>query len=391
MPWKKKDIVEQRCELVKQILAGSVPVMELCRKGRISRQTAYKWLRRYRRARYRGLRDKPRKPLCLRGKTKPLWLRRIRRARKKRPTWGARKLWQLLSEKYGRRGAPSATTINRWLKKWGLARGRPRRRRGPVILRKPLHKPKSSHEVWTVDFKGWFRAGDGSKVLPLTVRDLFSRYGLAVTSLRTNGLAETRREFERLFKKHGIPERIRCDNGIPFGGGGPAGLTQLSVWWVKLGIEVEFITPGCPYQNGSHEQFHRVYKAEAAKNPQCNGRLQEQENSRWLRDYNTRRPHQGLGMKRPAELFKKNRRRMPKKLKPWKYPKGWEVRRVKRNGEISWQGEKRLVGGAFAREQVGMKKIREGVWRVYFRQILVGVLHENEKGSVRLAKYRRAR
>jgi transposase InsO family protein len=126
---------------------------------------------------------------------------------------------------------------------------------------------RDCHEVWTVDFKGWYRTGDGRRVDPLTVRDLHSSYILRIGLLTGQGLAQTRREFDRIFREHGLPERIRCDNGTPFGGGGPTGLTRLSAWWFRLEIAVEFTTPGRRCENGAHEQFHRVYKAEVARSP----------------------------------------------------------------------------------------------------------------------------
>src|ERR1051325_5019002 len=171
---------------------------------------------------------------------------------------GGRKLRHTLASRFGA-GAPSVAAINRWLKRWGLAAGRPRRRRGPQLWRKQLRPARCCHDIWTVDFKGWYRTGDGRRVEPLTVRDLYSRYILEIKLLRRQSLAQTRMEFKQLFRTHGLPKSIRCDNGTPFGGAGPTGLTRLSAWWVKLGIEVEFISPGRPDENGAHEQFHRIY------------------------------------------------------------------------------------------------------------------------------------
>ena len=172
MPWKTKSKEEQRFDLVRQIAAGQLSVSELCRRFRISRQTAYKWQKRYRQKKLAGLRDRSRRPLYLAGQTSAQWLRRVRRSRHRHPTWGARKLRHELIGRLGCRGAPSLATISRWLKRWGLSRGRPRRLRGPLILRAPLHQARECHEVWTVDFKGWYRTGDGTRVEPLTVRDL---------------------------------------------------------------------------------------------------------------------------------------------------------------------------------------------------------------------------
>ena len=206
--------------------------------------------------------------------------------------------------------------------------------------------------------------------------------------LGNQSIEGTRAEFVKIFRKYGLPRRIRCDNGAPFGGGGPTGLTRLSAWWVKLGIEVEFITPGRPCENGAHEQFHRVYKAEVAKNPARRPGEQQRRSNRWLRCYNEDRPHEALGMEVPAGRYRRSQRRMPKVVKPWTYPEGWVRRWVKGSGEIAWRGKRRFVGESFVRDYVGLKMIRWGVWRVYFGPILVGELHEKERGNIRRAKYR---
>lgn len=386
MPWKLNDKVEQRYKLVRQIMAGESSVRKLCEHFEVSRQTAYKWLGRYRHGRLRGLNDQSRKPLLAAGRTTVLWLRRVRAERLKRPTWGPRKLRDRLSRQFDAESVPATATISRWLKRWGLARGRRRRLAGPVILRKALHVPEACHEVWTVDFKGWYRTGDGQRVEPLTVRDLYSRFIFEILLLESISIKPTRQAFVEIFRKHGLPERIRCDNGTPFGGVGATGLTRLSAWWVKLGIVVEFITPGCPGENGAHEQMHRVYKAEVVNKPARTRRQQQLRTWRWVVDYNHQRGHEALKMKRPAELFTRNPRPW-KKPEAWAYPAGWERRWVKGNGEITRDGIRRFVGEAFVRDFVGLKPKAAGRWEVYFGPMLVGELRENERGGIRMAKY----
>jgi transposase InsO family protein len=388
MPWKTKNQQEQRYELVRAIKAATEPIAEVSRRWRVSRKTAYKWLNRYRRLGLRGLWDESRRPERMTRRTARSWLERLRRLRRRHPTWGARKLHHRLRQETPGEGLPAVSTVSRWLKRWGLAKGQPRRRAGPMVLRPKLCPAQKANDVWTIDFKGCYRTGDGTRVDPLTVRDLYSRYGIGVALLLNQSIGLTRPELIKIFKEYGLPRRIRCDNGSPFGGGGPTGLTRLSAWWVKLGIEVEHITPGRPSENGAHEQFHRVYKAEVAKNPARRRGEQQRRSNRWLRCYNEERPHEALGMEVPASRYRKSRRRMPKLIKPWTYPKGWVKRWVKGNGEITWRGRRRFVGEAFVQDYVGLKRIRWGVWRVYFGPILVGELHERERGNIRTAKYR---
>jgi putative transposase len=389
MPWKFTRKEEQRFDLVRQMMAGELSVSELCRRFKISRQTAYKWHNLYRRGRLEGLRDRSRRPRHFARLVSLLWRRRLRRWRERHPSWGGRKLRHELVRRFGADKAPSVASITRWLQRWGLSRGRPRRRSGPRVRRHPLRQAARCHEVWTVDFKGWFYTGDGTRVEPLTVRDLYSRYGLAIVLLRKQSIAQTRAAFEQIFAEHGLPRCIRCDNGSPFGAGIYSGLTRLSVWWVKLGIKVDFITPGRPCENGAHEQFHGVYKAEVAADPAATPADQQSKSNHWLRLYNQKRPHEALNMKRPVELFRKNRRKMPAVLKPWKYPARWERRRVKANGEISWRGQDRYVGQAFAAEDVALKPLPGKRWRIYLGPIMVGELREKERGSIRLARYGR--
>ena len=386
MPWKTKSEQEQRYELVRAMEAGTETITDLSRRWQVSRKTAYKWLERYQQGGMHGLADQSRRPERVTRRTPRYWLERLRRLRKKRPTWGARKLHHRLGKESGT-GLPAVATLSRWHKRWGLAKGKRRRLSGPVVLRLGVRAARRANEVWTVDFKGWYRTGDGTRVDPLTVRDLYSRYGLRVALLKDQSVAVSQREFGRLFRQYGLPQRIRCDNGVPFGGGGPTGLTRLSAWWVKLGIEVEFTTPGRPCENGAHEQFHRVYKAEVASNPTKRRAEQQRRSNRWLRRYNEERAHEALKMDVPAAYYARSRRRLPETIKPWKYPKGWMRRWVKGNGEISWRGARRFIGEAFIRDYVGLKPVRRGVWRVYFGSILVGELHENEQGNIRTSKY----
>ena len=139
------------------------------------------------------------------------------------------------------------------------------------------------------------------------------------------------------------------------GGGRPTGLARPGAWWIRLGIAVEFMTPGRPRENGAHEQFHRVYKAEVARSPAWNRTGQQRRSTRWLRDYNRERPHEGLGMEVPAGRYRKNRRRLPGHVPPWPYAAGWERRWVRGNGEINWRGNRRHVGEAFAERHVSLR------------------------------------
>jgi transposase InsO family protein len=318
------------------------------------------------------------------------WLDRIRRCKGQHSSWGAPKIYWLLNKRFGPKGLPSEPAISRWLELWGLTRRRRVGiRKGVSIPRPALTAAKLPNDVWTVDFKGWFRTGDGTKVEPLTVRDLASRYVLDFCLMPRQNVSAARLAFERIFQENGIPRVIRGDNGSPFGSTGPLGLTRLSAWWVKLGIRVEFIEPGHPEQNGAHEQMHRVYKAETLQPASASVRGQKRRTRRWCWEYNYQRPHEALEMGVPGDYYRKSRHRMPDRMKPWKYPAGWETRLVKGNGMISLDGRSRFVGEAFEKERVGLKRLHPGKWQVYFGPLLAGELHDVDSGGIRAVVYRK--
>jgi transposase InsO family protein len=303
-----------------------------------------------------------------------------------------RKLRWSLGRRFGKGWLPSEAAIGRWLKGWRLTRKRRRpAHKGPVKERPRLTVAKSPNEVWTVDFKGWFRTGDGSRVEPLTIRDLASRYLLGVVLLKRQSVEGCQRAFREIFRRYGLPLAIRVDNGSPFGATGALGLTRLSAWWVKLGIRVEFMDPGCPEQNAAHEQMHRVYQEEVAEPAARSMRGQRARTARWVRHYNWERPHEALGMGVPGQFYHKSRRKMPRHLEHWRYESGWETRRVKGKGMISFDGRGRFIGEAFEGERVGLKRSRAGVWEVYFGPHLIGELWDCETSGIRAVWYRKGR
>ena len=245
MPWKNNSDKEQRWEFVQLAMQSKTGLAELCRRFGISRKTAYKWIARFKEDGRRGLRDQKRSAHRIHNRPKKKWFDRIRRCKAQHPSWGAPKIHWLLKSRFGRKGLPAQAAISRWLQQWGLTRRRRVRvRKGAAILRPALQEARHPNDVWTVDFKGSFRTGDGVRVEPLTVRDLASRFILAFWLLACQNVKVARLVFEAVFRQYGIPLVIRCDNGSPFGSTGALGLTRLSAWWLKLGIRVEFIEPG---------------------------------------------------------------------------------------------------------------------------------------------------
>ena len=388
MSWKELSCVVRRLQFVKLALKGQQSMSQLCRRFGMSRKSGYKWKARFAREGPRGLRDRACRPRRSPRQTSSKWLIRIRRMRRRYRSWGRRKLAARLRKEHPRQAVPCARTVGKWLRRMKLSR-RARRRsaRGPQLQPGGLTVARRSNQVWTVDFKGWFRTGDGQRVEPLTVRDAFSRYLLTVRLFPEQSWERVRRVFSQLFRKHGYPRVIRADNGSPFGSKGPAGLTRLSAWWTALGIRVEFIAPGHPEQNGSHEQMHRVLKAETTRPASCHLPAQQRRLKRWSKIYNWIRPHEALRQRAPAEVY------CPKPVPPrsarLSYRPGWAVRRVRSNGEIRWQGRKRFVGEAFVGYRIGLKHKGRGKWEVYFAGLLIGELWGSDPGGIRPASYAR--
>lgn len=388
MSWKEIISVVRRLEFVKLALKAQQSMSQLCRTYKISRKTGYQWKERFEGEGRSGLRERSSRPHRVPRQTSAVWVKRIRQMRRRHWSWGSRKLAVRLRQRYGWEGAPAARTIGDWLKRLKLSRsGRRRSRRGPELKRGALTAGTRSNRVWTVDFKGWFRTQDGQRVEPLTVRDLFSRYVLSIRLLKDQSWEGVRGVFLGLFARYGYPDVIRVDNGGPFGSTGPAGLSRLSAWWSALGIQVQFIAPGRPDQNGAHEQMHRILKAETTKPASRNLRSQQRRINRWIAIYNQVRPHEGLKQQAPGALYRW--KRAPARRPALKYPPGWQVRRVRSNGQIRWQGRKRYVGEAFVGYPVALRQSGQGQWTVRFASLVIGELWESDCGGIRPARYGR--
>lgn len=373
---------------MKLALKAQQSMSQLCRLFGFSRKSGYKWRARFEQEGAQGLRDRQRQPHRSPQQLSSQWESKVRRLRRQHRSWGSRKLAAGLGKLYPRKKVPSARTIDYWLKRLKLTSRRSRRyRRGPQLPRLSLTAPVRSNQVWTVDFKGWFRTQDGRRVEPLTVRDLYSRYLLEVKLLENQGWRPVQRVFKRLFAKYGYPLIIRVDNGQPFGSTGPLGLSRLSAWWTALGIEVQFIAPGHPEQNGGHEQMHRVLKAETTRPASSNPRAQQRRTNRWVWTYNELRPHQALGHRTPAEVYRRGVVQVREVT--LSYPKVWAIRRVRSNGQIKWRGRKRFIGEAFIGYSVGLKRAGRKKWQVRFGGLLIGELWESDQGGMRPASYMR--
>jgi putative transposase len=391
MPWKELLVSEARARFVLACREKGESFASLCRQFGISRKSGYKWLKRYREGGVRALGDASRRPHYCAKAYRCFWRERLCRVRKAHPDWGPKKLQWLLRKTFpGSKRIPAVSTLGLWLAQSNLVGKRKRRARpGPVLPWKALRVARQCNDVWSMDFKGWFRTGDGRRCEPLTVRDVHSRFVLAVVLLPNQSDAAVRRALLPVFRRYGLPKAIRVDNGAPFGGQGALGLSRLSVWWLRLGITVEFIRPAHPQDNSAHEQMHRILKAGTAAPPARTLRAQKRRIGAWIRCYNQERPHESLGQQVPARFYRRSPRQMPRRLKEVSYPQNWKVRRVRNRGHIKWQGRQRFVGRAFVGQLVGLETIASGSHKVYLDRHLIGLLYAQDLTGMRPASIAR--
>jgi transposase InsO family protein len=290
-------------------------------------------------------------------------------------SWGPRKLVYWLKQHYPDRSWPAISTAGNILKQAGLVKNRKKRSRTPPYTQ-PFQECLEPNLVWSADYKGQFKTGDGQLCYPLTITDNYSRYILGCTALRHPNYIGSKPVFESIFKKFGLPAAIRTDNGAPFASTGLGGLSSLSVWFIKLGIKPERIKAGSPQENGRHERMHRSLKAATAKPPKGSHREQQKAFNVFISEFNNERPHEALGMRTPACCHKLSLRSYPEKLPEITYQGNYLIRQVRHNGEIKWKGEKVYVSAALAKEPVALKQKGEHLWEIYYSTYLLGILDE---------------
>src|SRR5579859_384138 len=372
MPWRESCAMDERVSFVDEHLSGVWTMTELCQAYGISRKTGYKWVERFRVGGRCGLLERSRAPRVHGRATPELLAEAIVGLRLERPTWGPRKIIAKLSQREPGVEWPAASTAGEILKRAGLVGARRYRRGAPPRLGE-LTTPLHANHVWGVDHKGWVRLGDGSRVEPLTMTDGFSRYLIGVAATRGTTVEEAKPLFDRAFRDHGLPEVIRSDNGVPFASSSVTGLTELAVWWIKLGIRHERIDPGSPQQNGRHERFHFTL-LEAMRPAEPDRAAQARRFEAFARDYNEERPHQSLGQRAPASFYSPSPRKMPERLPEPNYPAQAAVRQVRGNGMIKWQGETIFISSALEGEAVAVEETASGHWQVRFFDVPIGII-----------------
>jgi transposase InsO family protein len=357
----------------------------VCRRFGVSRRVGYKWVERYDKGGVDGLKDQPRAPHRCPHRTPDEARDALIELRKEFPTWGPKKLRDVLLGRRPELRLPAPSAIGEILKGAGLVRPPRRRVKTPPSLL-PLAPGEQPNDLWCVDFKGYFALGDESRCYPLTITDHVSRYLLKCEGLAQPRETPVRVHFERVFREFGVPLRIRSDNGPPFASTGLGGLSALSVWWMKLGILPERIEPGQPQQNGRHERMHKTLKAEATMPAQATLVEQQRVFDRFRGIYNDVRPHEALGQKTPASRYFPSTRPMPERLRSPEYSDAMKVRRLDAHGALCFGGKPFSFCTVLAGEPVGLELVEEDTWEVFYGPILLAELRVRARGEVVLRR-----
>ncbi len=367
--------MDERLKFVARLLDGEKMAV-LCREFEISRKTGYKVWNRYKDCGLTGLTDRCRRPYRQANQLPFQIENRIVQLKQDHPSWGAPKIREKLRRLELGICLPAISTVHAVLDRHGLVkrRGRKRVRAQGTALSRPV----APNDLWCADYKGEFMLADRRYCYPLTVTDFASRYLLSCEALGNTQERYAFSVFERVFKEFGLPRAIRTDNGVPFACARAIfGLSKLSVWWLRLGIDIERIKPGHPQQNGRHERMHLTLKKEAT-HPAARNLLQQQGRfDDFVEEFNRERPHQALAMRCPAELYVRSARPYCG-LEPIDYPFHDRTLTVTRCGRICFGRRKVNLSRSLAGQNVGVKQITDDIWIVSFMHFDLGFFdHES--------------
>jgi putative transposase len=382
MPWRECCKMDERLKFVARLLDGEKMAV-MCREFDISRKTGYKIFSRYKDCGLEGLTDRSRRPYR-HGMRLPFQIEKlIVQLKQDHPSWGAPKIREKIRRKHSEITLPAISTVHAVLDRNGLVTRRRKRRYKPEgTALSPAQQP---NELWCADYKGEFMLADKRYCYPLTVTDFASRYLISCDALSSTKERYAFTVFERVFKDFGLPKAIRTDNGVPFASPNAMfGLSKLSVWWLRLGIDIERIKPGRPQQNGRHERMHLTLKKEATKPAAKNFLQQQGKFDRFIEEFNQERPHEAIGMKYPAEIYTPS-------LKPYKglsdleYPFHDRTITVTCCGRICIGRRKINLSTVFAGQNVGITEVSDKIWLVSFMKYDLGFF-DQEAGRVECAE-----
>ena len=364
MPWTVSGVVEKRKEFLTDYLSGDWTMSELCRMYGISRPTGYAVVERYGAGGNAGLEERSCAPRRHPNQTPAEIEQLVLGLRRQHPLWGPRPLKKVLGDRHPQLVIPAASTIGVIVTREGLTRHRAKRRRVEPYGQ-PFVAVREPNDEWASDFKGWMRTRDGERIDPLTISDSSSRYLLRCQAVDKADTKRVQAIFEAAFREYGMPLAMRSDNGPPFASCALAGLSRLSVWWIKLGIRPQRIAAGHPEQNGRHERMHRTLKEAAASPPKADRRAQQQAFNEFRREYNEERPHQALAMQTPESMYRSSPRAFPGRVPEPEYDTTMKVRRVFKHGQFFFNQRDVFLTKVLYGERIGLLPIDDRYLRIY--------------------------
>lgn len=364
MPWKESSRMSSRLEFVMLASAPDVNMQALCQSFGVSRKTGYKWLDLYRKHGEAGLEERSRRPHSSPKRCNDELEAAVLALHAKYPCWGARKLKALLPSQIG---TPHPNTIAAILRRHG-------RQLVPHVDQVNPARKRFEHDapnsLWQMDFKGHFALTEpkAGRCHPLTVLDDHSRFSLCLAACSGEDGRQVKAALTQTFLAYGMPERLTCDNGAPWGTAGHGTLSRLEVWLIRLGIRVSHSRPHHPQTQGKDERFHRTLKRELLNRygfnsiDACQGAFDT-----WSDQYNLIRPHEALGQQAPITRYQPSARSFPSQLPHIEYDDSDIVRKVQRHGQINFNGRSHFVGEGLYTELVAIRPTKDdGVFSVVF-------------------------
>lgn len=378
MPWLETSPVEERIQFISDASSNRFTMSELCARYGISRRVGYKWLARYEEEGRRGLRDRSRAPKNCPHRIDREIAEFLCDFRREHPFWGARKLLRVLADRNpGITQWPAPSTAADLLARHGLVKKRRHRRphQHPGIIPLATFAP---NDLWTADFKGEFKTGNGLYCYPLTIADQHTRFLISCHGLLSTQTVTAKPVFERAFREYGLPLAIRTDNGVPFATQSIHGFSYLNVWWMRLGIQHQRILPGRPDQNGAHERMHRTLKRQAVKPVRRNCAAQQRLFDSFRVEYNEVRPHERLNQETPASCYSKSPRAFPSRLPAIEYPGHFVVKKITTGGTFRFHHKLLYIANSMVDQNIGLEETDDGVWSIYFNKVLIATLDERD-------------
>ena len=378
MPWKVTDKMNEKEKFINEMLKNEKPFKHLCAEFGISEKTGHKWKNRFYTEGKTGLYEQSRATKTHSNALEEDVIISIIALKNAHPFWGAKKIRELFSKAHPECCVPSLSSVNRILDKSGLVKKRRVKPASNDCKRLRQHiKAEAPNDVWAIDFKGWWKSS-GEICEPLTVRDVASKKILTVKLMESKSSEAVKAVMTELFKEFGLPKVIKSDNGTPFASpNGILSLTRLSAWWITLGITPDRTDKGTPGQNGSLERMHADIAREIEGRIKGGRATNQIALDQWVKEYNSIRPNEAIGMKTPDEVYVKSDVKYTGDFDDIEYPIGFLRRKVFGSGEILINSVRVSIGFSLRGLTVGLKPNINNTFDVFLADFLLGTIDIN--------------